>query len=58
MSLDELSIISIPIGRIFNPADDPGLELKINVSLYSSIGRPKLAKNPFTIWEIPAIIDC
>ncbi|XP_050537062.1 S-phase kinase-associated protein 2 isoform X2 [Daktulosphaira vitifoliae] len=34
------------------------VDLKINKNIFSHISRPKLANNEYTIWEIPAFIDC
>lgn len=59
MSLSELNFIGITPRRILEDiAKNPELTLKINKSIFSGIGRPKLAHNEHTIWEIPAVIDC
>lgn len=59
MSLSEVNFIGITPRRILEDvANNPDLVLKINDSVFSGIGRPKLAHNKHTIWEIPAFIDC
>jgi len=59
MSLSELNIIGLNAIRILQDiSHNSNLILKINDSVFSSIGRPKLACKEHTIWEIPAIIDC
>jgi len=51
-------LIGIPPRRILEGGKNPDLNLKLNKSVFSGIGRPKLAQNKHTIWEIPAFIDC
>jgi len=59
MSLSELNLIGISTRRLLEGiANNPDLNLKINKGVFSGIGRPKLAQNKHTIWEIPAFIDC
>ncbi|XP_060876477.1 S-phase kinase-associated protein 2-like isoform X2 [Metopolophium dirhodum] len=59
MSLREVNFIGIAARRILEDiANNTDLVLKINSSKFSGIGRPKLAQNKHTIWEIPAFIDC
>jgi len=58
MSLIELNLIGIPPRRILEGGKNPDFNLKLNESVFSGIGRPKLAQNKHTIWEIPAFIDC
>lgn len=59
MSLSEVNFIGITPRRILEDiANNPDVILKINKSVFSGIGRPKLAQNKHTIWEIPAFIDC
>jgi len=62
MSLRKINFIGISSDRLFG--DEPNilanisnLDLTINDSMFSSIGRPKLADNKHTIWEIPAFTD-
>lgn len=58
MSLREVNFIGISSRQILEDvANNPDLVLKINDSMFSGIGRPKLAHNQHTIWEIPAFID-
>jgi len=59
MSLREVNFIGIAARRILEDiANNTEMVLKINSSKFSGIGRPKLAQNKHTIWEIPAFIDC
>jgi len=59
MSLSEINCIGITSRRILEDiASNPDLAVKINVSIFSSIGLPKLTRDKHTIWEIPAVIDC
>ncbi|CAI6345827.1 unnamed protein product [Macrosiphum euphorbiae] len=60
MSLREVNLIGIAPMRILEDIAgyNPDMALKINGSKFSRIGRPKLAQNIHTIWEIPAFIDC
>jgi len=58
MSLSEVNFIGIEPSRILEDMGyNKDLVLKVNNSMFSRIGRPKLADNKNTIWEIPAFID-
>lgn len=59
MKLYVVNCMGLQPGRILTDiAYNPDLILDINPGVYSGIGRPKLAHNEHTIWEIPAIVDC
>jgi len=59
MHLIEVNYIGLAPNRILTDlAYNADLILKTNQGVFSGIGRPKLANNEHTIWEIPAFIDC